>query len=151
MHAKRKIQKNKITSWKVWHQEDFQHHMSSKDFLYSIASLSKYLPQAWEKSKSKIEKERRVGDERFWHGNNTESRCVKWGRGGFLLYLRAKSYPSWMSYKCHTSKRNKQSQRRVTFRVLVVSQGLSGREKGGNHLFLWSNMRLDTKGGEIRV
>jgi hypothetical protein len=25
------------------------------------------------------------------------------------------------------------------------------RGKGGNHLFLWSNMRLDTKRGEIRV
>jgi hypothetical protein len=33
-----------------------------------------------------------------------EKRCVKRGRGGFLLYLGAKGDPSWMSSKCHTSK-----------------------------------------------
>jgi hypothetical protein len=32
--------------------------------------------------------------------------------GGFYLYLGRQSYPSWMSYKCHTSKK-------ITFRVLA--------------------------------
>ena len=117
------MQKNKITSWKVWHQEDSQHHMSSKDFLYSIANLSKYLPQAWEKNKSKREQEQRVGEERFWHSNNTKRRCVKWGRGGSYLYLGAKSYPSWMLSKCPSIKSHWASQGGRTFRVLVDEWG----------------------------
>jgi hypothetical protein len=41
------------------------------------------------------------------------------GRHSFILGERKD--PSWMNYKCHTSKRDRQSQGRDTFRVLVVS------------------------------
>jgi hypothetical protein len=41
-------------------------------FIYSPQKVAaKYLQQALHKSKSKWEKERRVGEERFWHSNNT--------------------------------------------------------------------------------
>jgi hypothetical protein len=46
---------------------------------------------------------------------------MKMRREGFLLYEGEKKNPSWMSYKCHPSKRKRTSQERDIFRVLVVS------------------------------
>jgi hypothetical protein len=59
--------------------------------------------------------------ERFWHNRVAMRINVQMRREGFLLYERERRDPSWMSYKCHPSKRERTSQGRDTFRVLVVS------------------------------
>jgi hypothetical protein len=58
--------------------------------------------------------------ERFWHNRVVVRIDVKM-RGGFLLYERERRDPSWTNYKCHASKRDRQSQGGGNFRVLVVS------------------------------
>jgi hypothetical protein len=59
--------------------------------------------------------------ERFWHSRVVVRIIVQMRRGGFLLYEGERRNPSWMNYKCHPSKRERTSQGRDTFRVLVVS------------------------------
>jgi hypothetical protein len=59
--------------------------------------------------------------ERFWHSRVAMRIDDKMRREAFLLYERERRNPSWMNYKCHTSKRDRQSQGRDTFKVLVVS------------------------------
>jgi hypothetical protein len=63
-------------------------------------------------------KERR---ERFWHSRVAVRIDVKMRREAFLLYERERRNPFWINYKCHTSKRDRQSQGRDTFRVLIAS------------------------------
>ena len=64
--------------------------------------------------------------ERFWHSRVAMRIDDKIRREAFLLYEGERRNPSWMNYKCHTSKRYKQSQGRDNFRVLVVSYVLRG-------------------------
>jgi hypothetical protein len=71
--------------------------------------------------RTRRERERERSGRDFGIVTIVESRCVMRGGVSILLYLGEERDPSWMSYKCHTSKRNIQSQGRVTFRVLVVS------------------------------
>jgi hypothetical protein len=66
-----------------------------------------------------------VREEKFWHNNNTLRIDVKRERGGLLLYLGAKSDPSWMLSKCHSPrviehlKEGRNSRVLVAFRVWV--------------------------------
>jgi hypothetical protein len=58
--------------------------MSSKDFLYSISNLSKYLPQASEKNKNKREQEQVQQQIRLWGGNLGKKQVSSFN---FSLYL----------------------------------------------------------------
>jgi hypothetical protein len=65
------------------------------------------------------ENERERG-ERFWHNRVSLENPMKMRREDFLLYGERRNL-SRMNYKCHPSKRERTSQGRDIFRVLVVS------------------------------
>jgi hypothetical protein len=46
--------------------------------------------------------------ERFWHSRVGARIGIKMRREAFLLYERERRNPSWMNYKCHPSKRERQ-------------------------------------------
>jgi hypothetical protein len=56
-------------------------------------------------------------EERFLHNRVVVKTHVKMRRRGFLSKQGKTRDPSWMSYKCHPSKRENKS-RGCTFRVL---------------------------------
>jgi hypothetical protein len=60
----------------------------------------------------------RESGERFWHNRVVVKIDVKNKRDKFLLKEGERKNPSWMSYKCHPSKRERTSQGRCTSRVL---------------------------------
>jgi hypothetical protein len=67
------------------------------------------------------EEERGERWDNFWHNIVVVRIDVKMRREVFLLYEGERRNPSWMNYKCHPSKRERTSQGRGTFRVMVVS------------------------------
>jgi hypothetical protein len=64
---------------------------------------------------------KRESREIFWHNRVAVKNSCQNEERGFLLKEGERRDPSWMSYKCHPSKRERTSQGRGTFRVLVVS------------------------------
>jgi hypothetical protein len=45
---------------------------------------------------------------RFWHNRVAVKADIKMRREGFLLKEGERRDPSWMSYKCHPSKRERE-------------------------------------------
>ena len=76
---------------------------------------------------------------------------VKMRREVFLLYEGERRDPSWMSYKCHPSKRERTSQGGRTFRVLEWVRVWGVRCVGGKPLFFCPNLWLGSKGCALRV
>ena len=78
-----------------------------------------------------------------WERDGTDFGIVEllWGiddemrRGRHSFILGETRNPSWMNYKCHTSKRDRQSQGGRTFRVLEQVRVWGVRGKGGKHLY----------------
>jgi hypothetical protein len=80
--------------------------------------LQERLPSGTKITREKWERMReREKWERFWHNRVAVKTHVKMRRG-FLLNEGKRRDPSWMSYKCHPSKRERTSQGGHTFRVL---------------------------------
>jgi hypothetical protein len=95
------------------------HKRSSKaSLLLSTKCGCKYLHQDYKEESGKGRE--RVGRD-FGIIELLRENWCQMRREGFLLYEGERRDPSWMSYKCHPSKRERTSQGRDTFRVLVVS------------------------------
>jgi hypothetical protein len=70
--------------------------------------LQERLPSGIKITREKWERMRESG-ERFWYNGVTVKLNVKMRRRGFLLKEGKMREPSWMSYKCHPSKRENKS------------------------------------------
>jgi hypothetical protein len=53
----------------------------------------------------------RESGERFWHNRIAVKTHCQNEEGGIILYEGEMRDPSWMNYKCHPSKREKNSRR----------------------------------------
>jgi hypothetical protein len=91
------------------------HEIPSKAFLYSNRSkLEQILATSLRRKNENKKRERERSGRDLGIVTVAENRCeTREGRHSFIL--GAKSDPSWMSSKCHTSKRNRASQGGVTF------------------------------------